>query len=184
MLLLGGVVVRPAARRVVGGPGPLFLLLAAGSVTMLVSGAVSGDLPVVAAGAVATLLFGGVLTIAGFRIDATGITPQRPLWSTAEVRYRWDEVAGIRLQPEVRTNGVLVPELRSPRTRVDRAHPSMFGTTGLLRSARPLRILAAAAALGLLPPWLPVTISGQPRLPSTRAAMRLLRRHHPSVTVW
>ena len=77
----------------------------------------------------------------------------------------------------------LRPRLTAPRGRLDTHSPEMLGTGGMLRSTQPLRILAAAAELGLLPHDLPVWVEGRPLLPSTRRAMRRLQAAHANVQV-
>lgn len=189
VLLVTGVVVRPHRQRVVGGHGPLISGLTIGAVALAISGILAwvdgsiGDAGgALVGGLLGLVLFGWFWSIGGFRIDADGLTPRRFPFSRAPSRYRWEEIRRLRIRPEFRIQGVIAPEF----TAADRPSvldPSMVGTAGMLRTTRPIRILAAAAAGGALPPTVTVEIHGSPRLPSARAALRLLERHHPAVIV-
>lgn len=180
-LLAHGVLVRRQARRVVGHLGLALGACVVGVVALGVSALLHAD-----PDAWFVVLFSGLFVFvwlySGFRIDPTGICPHRLPWVPRRTRYRWDDVERLEVGYSGRMVAI-IPHIRRPTSWVDK-HPSgMIGTGGMFRHTQPLRILAAAAQLGLLPPDLPVRVRVRPSAPSERHALRELTRAHPNVRV-
>lgn len=181
VLRLTGVLVQPdeqqvtasqAAWLVVGLPMPLL----AGGVASIVAG---DGIPWGLAGAALLVLAGAVLFAGSSRLTATGLEPRRARWRRRPVQLTWDQLTRLSIRPVQRVEAMIVPV----RPTGAPAAPFVAGSNGLFRSTRPLRIVAAAAVIGALPESTPVFIRREPRLPSSRAALRLLQAHHPRVVV-